>query len=183
MNYKNYKNKYIKYKTKYLEYLKQNGGSSSECNKISNIIKYEDWIKKTINKKHLITLHNNSVKNLMIPSDILMKNYHIFNNVIKNKNNVADQKGSGRCWMFAALNVIRHKFINDNKLKNSFEFSENYLFFWDKFERVNYSLNLLTKLHKKYISLDSRLIDYLLNEMLSDGGQWQMFINLTYRET
>ena len=38
---------------------------------------------------------------------------------------VTDQKASGRCWMFAALNTFRHKFINEFKTED-FEFSQAY---------------------------------------------------------
>ena len=47
------------------------------------------------------------------------------------KDPVSNQKQSGRCWMFAALNTFRHKTIADFKL-DKFEFSQAYTFFWDK---------------------------------------------------
>ena len=179
-----YKIKYLKYKKKYLDEIsklnnnkqnnnKQNGGNN--CEKIINLEKYKNF---TIDPKYLLIFHNNSLFDLMIPSNRLLENSHIFSNQIKNLNNISNQKGSGRCWMFAVLNVIRHKFINNNNLKNDFEFSENYLFFWDKFERVNYTLNLLEKLHKKNEPITSRLMTNILLTPMDDGGCWHMFINL-----
>ena len=50
---------------------------------------------------------------------------------------VANQKQSGRCWMFAALNTFRHKLLTTFQLKD-FELSQNYTFFWDKYEKANY---------------------------------------------
>ncbi|MEG2644232.1 MAG: C1 family peptidase, partial [Enterococcus sp.] len=50
---------------------------------------------------------------------------------------VANQKQSGRCWMFAALNTFRHKLLTSFQLKD-FELSQNYTFFWDKYEKANY---------------------------------------------
>lgn len=50
---------------------------------------------------------------------------------------VANQKQSGRCWMFAALNTMRHHLADLFKLTD-FELSQNYTFFWDKFEKSNY---------------------------------------------
>jgi len=50
--------------------------------------------------------------------------------------NVTNQKQSGRCWLFAALNTLRHKFAQTNKAKN-FTLSQSYLFFWDRIERAN----------------------------------------------
>ena len=49
---------------------------------------------------------------------------------------VTDQKHSGRCWEFATLNVLRHYFGKQNKVKD-FTFSQAYNFFWDKIERAN----------------------------------------------
>ena len=45
---------------------------------------------------------------------------------------VANQKASGRCWMFAALNTFRHRLFNNFKLEE-FELSQSYTFFWDKY--------------------------------------------------
>ena len=55
---------------------------------------------------------------------------------------VTNQKSSGRCWLFAALNVIRRPMMEKYLLKD-FEFSQNYLFFWDKLERFNYNLECI----------------------------------------
>ena len=165
-----YKKKYIKYKKKYMEI---KGGK-----KCSDMIDVNVWKNKKVNNKDFITLHNNSLFKLLIPSTLKLENAHIFSNKIKNLNKVSDQKSSGRCWMFAGLNVIRHKFINDNKLQDDFEFSQNYLFFWDKFERMNYIVYLIEDLYKKDEPLNSRTIYELLNNFIDDGGTWEMLINL-----
>ena len=62
---------------------------------------------------------------------------HVFLNSVKRKNVKATNQGrSGRCWMFSGLNMYRHAVISALRLDN-FEFSETYLFFWDKLERSN----------------------------------------------
>lgn len=48
---------------------------------------------------------------------------------------VANQKQSGRCWMFAALNTMRHDMKNKFNVTKDFELSQNYTFFWDKLEK------------------------------------------------
>ena len=58
---------------------------------------------------------------------------------------VTNQKHSGRCWLFAATNVLRERIAKDLKLEN-FELSQSYLAFWDKFERCNYFLNAMLEL-------------------------------------
>lgn len=46
-------------------------------------------------------------------------------------NPVGDQKYSGRCWIFACLNVVRVPFMKYYNIKK-FEFSQAHMFFWDK---------------------------------------------------
>ena len=52
---------------------------------------------------------------------------------------VCDQKSSGRCWMFAALNVMRLDLMEKLDL-DSTELSQNYPLFYDKLEKANYFL-------------------------------------------
>lgn len=88
---------------------------------------------------------------------------------------ITNQKASGRCWMFAGLNLLRIKAMNKMKLK-SFELSQSYIMFYDKLERANYFLeNILKTLGEKK---NSRLIMWLMSNPLEDGGQWDMFVNL-----
>lgn len=87
-----------------------------------------------------------------------------------------EQKQSGRCWMFAALNVLRAQARKNMNLGDDFELSQNYVTFWDKLEKSNYFLeSILSTLDEPD---GSRLIDWLLMGPIQDGGQWHMFINL-----
>lgn len=88
---------------------------------------------------------------------------------------ITNQKQSGRCWMFAALNVMRSKMIRDRNLKTA-ELSQAYLFFYDKLEKANYFLeNILETLDEP---VSGRLVSYLLGAPVNDGGQWDMLCNL-----
>ena len=88
---------------------------------------------------------------------------------------VTNQKSSGRCWMFAALNVLRQKTAKKLNLEY-FEFSQNYQAFWDKFEKANYFLEAIIDTLGE--PLDGRLVTWLMQNALVDGGQWDMFVNL-----
>ena len=44
------------------------------------------------------------------------KNDFLFNHVIDKEPKVTNQKSSGRCWMFAGLNVLRINFIKKFRL-------------------------------------------------------------------
>lgn len=50
---------------------------------------------------------------------------------------VTDQKESGRCWIFAGLNMVRSLLIARGKVDKQFEFSENYLYFFNQLEKAN----------------------------------------------
>lgn len=88
---------------------------------------------------------------------------------------ITSQNSSGRCWLFAGLNTMRFKIMQDLHLKD-FELSQTYQMFFDKIEKANYFLeNILDTLSEK---TDSRLIMWLLSGPLNDGGQWDMFTSI-----
>jgi len=89
--------------------------------------------------------------------------------------NVSNQKQSGRCWMFAALNTFRHKILDNFDLKD-FELSQNYTNFWDKYEKSNYFYeNILATADQE---VTSRKVAFLLETPQQDGGQWDMMVSL-----
>ena len=90
---------------------------------------------------------------------------------------MTNQKSSGRCWIFALLNVIRQQsqsIFNVEEL----EFSQTHLFFFDKIERSHFLLKTYADLAKVGEELDGRLLMFLLSNPLEDGGQWSMLVNL-----
>lgn len=92
------------------------------------------------------------------------------------ENKATAQNNSGRCWLFAALNVMRYEAMRNMNLDDGFELSQNYLLFWDKLEKANYFLQSISDTLSE--ENGSRLIDFLLTQPLQDGGQWHMFVNL-----
>ncbi|MDP7030109.1 MAG: C1 family peptidase [Phycisphaerales bacterium] len=91
---------------------------------------------------------------------------------------VTNQRKSGRCWMFAALNLFRAGVMKRLNVKK-FEFSQNFTLFWDKFERANWFLECIIKTAAR--ELDDRHVAFLLDYPIDDGGQWNMFVNLVRR--
>lgn len=90
---------------------------------------------------------------------------------------LTNQKNSGRCWLFAALNVIRLPFMKHYQL-DEFQFSQSHLFFWDKIERANFYLNSVVETYQRGEAVDGRLVSHLLKSPIEDGGQWDMVVNL-----
>ena len=91
------------------------------------------------------------------------------------KDKVGDQKASGRCWMFAALNTFRHKMIAGFQLED-FELSQAHTFFWDKYEKSNWFLEQVLATANQ--ELTSRKVKFLLDTPQQDGGQWDMVVSL-----
>lgn len=89
---------------------------------------------------------------------------------------VADQKRSGRCWMFAALNTMRHSMRENLHMKDDFELSQNYTFFWDKLEKSNYFLENV--LQTAELPTSDRKVAWLMQTPQQDGGQWDMLVAL-----
>ncbi|KAK4235839.1 putative bleomycin hydrolase [Achaetomium macrosporum] len=88
---------------------------------------------------------------------------------------ITNQRQSGRCWLFASTNVFRVALMQKYGLE-SFELSQAYLFYWDKLEKSNWFLEQM--ISTADMDIDSRLVQTLLHEPLSDGGQWDMVYNL-----
>lgn len=89
--------------------------------------------------------------------------------------NPADQKQFGRCWMFSALNTMRHPLQKKFKLKD-FELSQNYTNFWDKFEKSNWFFeNVIATADK---DLGDRKVSFLFATPQQDGGQWDMLCGI-----
>jgi len=108
----------------------------------------------------------------------LEERIHIFNCKVEPEvKPVTNQKRSGRCWVFACLNTIRQPFVKQFNLED-FEFSQAYLFYCDKIERVNHFLHNMVLTARRGDQIDSRTVSFLLNDPVNDGGQWDMLVNL-----
>lgn len=97
--------------------------------------------------------------------------------VIGSPSHLNNQKSSGRCWIFATSNVLRSHVIRTYNLDPlKFQLSQSYLFFYDKLEKANFFLdNILDTADEE---LDSRLLEFLFSGSVSDGGQWDMIVNI-----
>ena len=99
---------------------------------------------------------------------------------------VTSQAHSGRCWLFSSLNVARfvaRKALNidDESTANpmgDFELSQNYAMYYDKLERVNYFLRDVAALVRAGEPVDSQLMRFLMGDVMGDGGQWIMAMNI-----
>jgi bleomycin hydrolase len=86
-----------------------------------------------------------------------------------------NQERSGRCWLFSGLSLLSLEAMKKLNVE-TFELSEIYQMFWDKLEKANYFMESIIETLDE--PLNGRVMSLLLADPLSDGGQWNMFINL-----
>ncbi|MBI5624215.1 MAG: hypothetical protein HY924_10580 [Elusimicrobia bacterium] len=89
---------------------------------------------------------------------------------------VTDQKDSGRCWIFAGLNMLRSRLISQGKVRKDFEFSENHVYYFSQLERANRALETAAK--KVYAKGKPGLAPETLETAapdINDGGNFAAF--------
>jgi len=133
--------------------------------------KYLECKKNTI-VRH--ALNNVSLSNLAFNGDNLSKDEFLFSVDIPTMS-ACNQKSSGRCWIFAGCNVLREIIAKEHNI-TSFELSQSYVAFFDRIEKVNFCLESIIDLVDK--DHDDRTLNHVLDNTVSDGGQWDMFVNI-----
>jgi bleomycin hydrolase len=119
-------------------------------------------LRKSYDKNDLATraitnaLTHNSLKDLVVNLENEGKTDHLFKYKVK-VSGITDQKSSGRCWAFASLNTLRPAVMEKLNV-SSFEFSLNYLYFWDILEKSNLFLeNVIATIDKPW---DDRYVEW-----------------------
>lgn len=84
------------------------------------------------------------------------------------RQNIHDQKSSGRCWMFSGFNVLRANFAKAHGDSVRVEFSHAYTFFYDQLEKAN--LMLQGVIDNAREPMDSPRMQFFFKNPLNDGG-------------
>ena len=84
------------------------------------------------------------------------------------KQNIHDQKSSGRCWLFSGMNVLRSNFARMHKDTLHVEFSHVYLSFHDQLEKSNLMLQGIIDNAKK--PMNDPIVQFFFKNPISDGG-------------
>lgn len=142
---------------------------------IDKINEYErDFLKDKMNIVAMNAATYNGIGKVVNDINYLKEQPFTFNIDIEN-GKAKNQKASGRCWMFASMNVLRNFVMKKLNLED-FELSQSYTLFCDKLERCNYYFeNVIAKAKEP---IDDREMQYIMNDPLCDGGQWDMFVNI-----
>jgi len=117
---------------------------------------------------------NNEIQAISLNREKLLDHNTIFN-VKAKSNKITNQKSSGRCWLFAALNVFSPKIMKKLDI-SQFQLSEPYLTFWDKIEKANVFLEAMIELRDSPI--DDRTVVAHIRYPVGDGGWWRYVTDL-----
>ncbi len=119
-------------------------------------------------------LYKNDIANMAVVMESYQRTDNKFSLEIPTME-VTNQKSSGRCWLFAGLNLLREEVAKNCNLK-FFELSQNYMAYCDKLEKANYYMeNILEHIDCEW---DDRVFSFLNHTPIQDGGQWDMFVSL-----
>ena len=115
-----------------------------------------------------------NLRKLALNRDLQGKIDHYFKYRV-NVKGITDQKQSGRCWMFTSMNVLRPAVMEHFDVK-SFDFSHNYNYFWDLFEKSNLFLeNAIATADRPMTDRD---VEFFFKTPVGDGGVWNLFYNV-----
>lgn len=168
--------------------LRSINGHSNPC--VQQTPRPDDWIQPSDrwpqefrnhaqNLADMKFVHSNSIESLVKnkeKEDQLLRNNYKFMVHAQTMVSAASQSRSGRCWLFAGLNMLRREMIHHYKLKPNFELSESYLFFYHLYTQFGNLLNLF-----RTQTLDPHTRADLIRELIQDGGNFVDFRNLITR--
>lgn len=108
------------------------------------------------------------------------RDHYLFNHevdIVGSNKFANNQKLSGRCWIFAASNVLRTRLMKKyNIADDKFQLSQLYFYFYDKLEKCNMFLeNVIATADQP---LEDLYVKHFFQEPINDGGQWDMIVNL-----
>lgn len=120
-----------------------------------------------------ILTNDKSIRDNALNRDLQGKIDHFFKYRV-NVKGITNQQSSGRCWMFTSMNVLRPLVMEKYNL-SQFDFSHNYLYFWDIFEKSNLFLeNIIATAARP---MDDREVTEYFKSPVGDGGVWNLYYN------
>ena len=129
--------------------------------------------KQTVATQNLLT-NDSDIKSMTLNHAAQTDVDHFFKYEV-NVSGITDQQSSGRCWMFTSMNVLRPSIMKKYNVAE-FDFSHNYLYFWDMFEKSNLFLENIIATSDE--SMDDREVVNFFSSPVGDGGVWNLFHNI-----
>ena len=135
----------------------------------------KSYRKSTLNKVAENAIIKNGIYESSINHDAVQK--HNFEFSIETKiGAITNQKNSGRCWIFASINMVRLALMEEFKLER-IELSQNYIAFHDYLEKANTYLNFMIDKGLGLSTLD-RTFQHYNESPVQDGGYFEWFMDL-----
>jgi len=141
----------------------ENGLMPNQIDTLIASVKFDPSTRAAMN-----AVSNNDIRDLALNREIAAVKDDIFSFKLPTKG-ITDQQESGRCWLFAGLNLLRQEVIKKFKL-DDFELSQSYLSFWDKLEKANVFLEFIIETRNR--DLLDREVQHMLEGPIDDGGYW-----------
>jgi bleomycin hydrolase len=149
----------------------QTQGSITE----KDIIKIKSSFSNTGQWKALSNaISNNDIQKLALNRENLKAIDKHFSHKVETSG-ITNQKSTGRCWLFTGLNVLKPHVLKNLNVAE-FEFSHNYNFFWDQFEKANLFYEGIIETSDK--PMNDRKVEWLFKNSIGDGGQWTGVVNI-----
>lgn len=124
-----------------------------------------------------ILTNDKNIRENALSRDLQGKIDHYFKYRVDVKG-ITNQQSSGRCWMFTSMNVLRPGIMKKYNL-NEFDFSHNFTYFWDIFEKSNLFLENIIASSSKDM-LDREVSEYF-KAPVNDGGVWNLYYNVAQK--
>jgi bleomycin hydrolase len=116
---------------------------------------------------------------LALKNSAMLEDNWDYNSKLMESPKVVDQNNSGRCWLFSSLAYARYLTIRKFHIEYKFEFSETYLYFYDKIERGNLFLEHMWTLRDRDLQdREVRMFTSPSSHILEDGGYFHTFMCL-----
>jgi len=131
------------------------------------------------NMANMQFVHSNSIDQLCLQKkieDSLLHTTYALRVHPTTQVKASNQYHSGRCWMFAGLNLMRRELIHSLSLKPDFELSESYLFFWHLYEQFAYWLDIIGR--RELLKNRPESHADVMASLIGDGGNFSDFRNL-----
>lgn len=145
------------------------GLTQSQVEELLNSVEMDAPTRAVIN-----AVTNNDIKDLALNREIVAQKDDIYSFKLPPES-ATNQESSGRCWMFAGLNLLRPSVIKKCDL-DEFELSQSYLAFWDLLEKSNVFLEYIIETRDRDIQ-DRELVKQL-DDPIGDGGYWGYVVNI-----
>lgn len=138
----------------------------------------EDFKSDPMNEARKNTVTECGIQLTTMKRDIMQKHNVAYSHLLPKTPRATSQDGTGRCWLFAATNIMRTYMIEEYNLNDRFELSQAYLFFYDKLERSHFFLEKMLELRSVDVHDPVYSHCLLSHTPMNDGGNWSYVCNL-----